>query len=324
MKSARQIWAVVLAAGDGTRLAALTVDHDGRPVPKQFCSLMGGPSLLAEALQRARTFAECDRICVVVAHKHQHYWRPCLAEVPAENIFVQPENRGTAHGVLLPLLQILRREPSARITFLPADHHVAQESALAQSVRALAAHHADPHCVGIVGIPPDRPDPELGYILPAAGNDGKFQSVQRFVEKPDVAEACRLIAAGALWNSFIFAAEASLLLRMMRLRIPESVARLEQAVVSPTACSRLVEAYRDLPSIDFSRTLMQHSAEALRVITAAACGWSDLGTPHRVADALRRMLPPESTVGNSIEHNRVSMAACINLAAQHALLGARN
>lgn len=46
-------WAVVLAAGDGTRLASLTSDDRGRSVPKQFCSLNGGGSLLHAAQQIA-------------------------------------------------------------------------------------------------------------------------------------------------------------------------------------------------------------------------------------------------------------------------------
>ena len=47
-------WAVVLAAGDGTRLASLTRDGQGNAVPKQFCSLRGENSLLHDAVDRAR------------------------------------------------------------------------------------------------------------------------------------------------------------------------------------------------------------------------------------------------------------------------------
>jgi len=31
------LWVIVLAAGDGTRVAALTTDASGGPVPKQYC-----------------------------------------------------------------------------------------------------------------------------------------------------------------------------------------------------------------------------------------------------------------------------------------------
>jgi mannose-1-phosphate guanylyltransferase len=42
-------WALVLAAGEGSRLRSLTTPPSGATVPKQFCSLYAGPSLLAEA-----------------------------------------------------------------------------------------------------------------------------------------------------------------------------------------------------------------------------------------------------------------------------------
>jgi mannose-1-phosphate guanylyltransferase len=62
--------AVVLAAGDGTRLSTLTTDSDGNPVPKQFCSLNGGGSLLHEALQRANRIVLRERVCAIVADQH--------------------------------------------------------------------------------------------------------------------------------------------------------------------------------------------------------------------------------------------------------------
>jgi mannose-1-phosphate guanylyltransferase len=55
-------WAVVLAAGDGTRLASLRSNDRGRSVPKQFCSLNGGGSLLHAALQRARRIVPPERV----------------------------------------------------------------------------------------------------------------------------------------------------------------------------------------------------------------------------------------------------------------------
>lgn len=46
-------WTVVLAAGEGSRLRSLTRNEQGIVLPKQYCSLQGGPCLLQEALQRA-------------------------------------------------------------------------------------------------------------------------------------------------------------------------------------------------------------------------------------------------------------------------------
>src|SRR5678816_3420798 len=47
--SAKHLWALVLAGGEGKRLRALTTEPCGTPVPKQFCSLWGERSLIEEA-----------------------------------------------------------------------------------------------------------------------------------------------------------------------------------------------------------------------------------------------------------------------------------
>jgi mannose-1-phosphate guanylyltransferase len=115
-------WALILAAGQGTRLRSLTTTKEGFAVPKQFCSLCGGASLLEETLSRAETVATRSHIVTVVAAEHRRWWEPTLWTLPGENIVVQPQNKGTATGLLLPLLHILRRDPNATVAVLPSDH----------------------------------------------------------------------------------------------------------------------------------------------------------------------------------------------------------
>jgi hypothetical protein len=45
----------------------------------------------------------------------------------------------------------------------------------------------------------------------------------------------------------------------------------------------LSELYERLPSIDFSRAIIQSAKSGLRVIPAPNCGWADLSTPQCVA-----------------------------------------
>jgi hypothetical protein len=162
MRKSSNNWVVVLAAGDGNRLRSVTTNGMGDAVPKQFCSLRGGPSLLLETLERAESVAARDRICVVVASRHRRWWGSMLSRIPSANVIVQPMNRGTANGILLPLLHIEARDPDARIVILPSDHYVRDElilvTALAPALsaafvwRGLAAAHffavqlRDRHC----------------------------------------------------------------------------------------------------------------------------------------------------------------------------------
>jgi CTP:molybdopterin cytidylyltransferase MocA len=129
------------------RVSALSRGAGGEPVPKQYCTFGGDTTLLGRALRRAGAIVSSSRILVVVAERHRRHWEPALAGLPPENVVVQPRNRGTAAGVLLPVLEVyLRRDRGARFLVLPADHDVRQETVLrgplleaCRAVRALAA-----------------------------------------------------------------------------------------------------------------------------------------------------------------------------------------
>jgi mannose-1-phosphate guanylyltransferase len=311
--STQHDWAVILAAGDGTRLAGLTRDMNGVVIPKQFCSLDGGFSLLAGALARAARVVPHARICAVVAAKHSPYWIRDLADIPRSHIIVQPENRGTAHGVLLAALCIQRLDPRARIGFFPADHHVADEPALADGLlQVVPRGYGDRATITLVGIEPDEADPELGYIVAdETGSHGYFP-VRRSVEKPSKAEAEELIAAGALWNSFIFAADVAPLLHLLGQHLSHA-SRMCGAVESGGAA--LVDLYREIPSIDFSRSIMQDNEMHLRVVRTPRCGWSDLGTPARVARTIRQLEHVGPVRPPAEAHHTVSLLARLRLTA---------
>ena len=325
MNGATLTWAVVLAAGEGTRLASLTRDAAGNAVPKQFCSLNGGRSLVQDAIQRARRVVTLDRTCAIVAEHHARYWRKALHSLPSENIIVQPRNRGTANGVLLSVLSILERDPFARTVFLPADHFVLDESALERSLRELTtslANNSDG--ITFIGIAPDEPDSELGYIVPGRTLADGSRAVARFVEKPPPPLADKLFEKNALWNSFIFGATGSGLLALLRLQMGTAVDEMATALareVQEPDSTALAELYDRLPTIDFSGGVVQQFPCSLRVITAPACGWTDLGTPRRVADTVRRLTEQVPTPTPDLYSVRPWLTpGLINLAAQHARL----
>ncbi len=283
-------WAVVLAAGEGSRLRSLTKDASGCDVPKQFCSLRAGPSLLHEALRRASSVVPPERVCTIVAAQHERWWRQSLARLPAGNLVVQPRNRGTAHGMLLALAHVLERDRRANVLFFPADHHVVHEPALAAAARrAERSVRENEAKVLLLGIVPDKLDAELGYIVPNGGS-GPVTAVRRFVEKPSLHEACSLVAEGALWNAFIVAAQASALLELFLKHDAPVVGRMRAAIrdggAGPAANAALEHLYRELPVVDFSRDIAESCAKELSVMRVPACGWSDLGTPERVARTL--------------------------------------
>ena len=162
-----KVWSLILAAGEGTRLSSLTTTAGGLSVPKQFCSLRGGASLLDEALARGEAVTSRRRVLAVVAGCHRRWWEGALRSLPPDNVIVQPENKGTAAGLLLPLLHIVTRDPGATVLVLPSDHFVHDEPGLAQSMqRAIRLAGEDRRHVFLLGLTPEDADPELGYIVP--------------------------------------------------------------------------------------------------------------------------------------------------------------
>lgn len=313
-------WVLILAGGEGRRLQALTTNASGIAIPKQFCSLDGGPSLLQEALRRAWMIVPPESTCVAVAAHHRRWWGELSRSIPAQNIVVQPRNCGTAHGILLPLLRILDRDPQASLLVLPSDHYVRNEAVLAEELRFAVADVARrKDGVVLLGFAPEEADPDLGYIVPASEISPGVHNVQEFIEKPSVTTARQLMERGGLWNSFIFAAYGQALLRIFEERCPEIV--MEMRALAPPRMdamldSHLAALYERLPALDFSRDILERSTSRLQVHRVPPCGWSDLGTPRRVAATLDR--------GWSASHvgTDESMPACsfLNLAAQRARL----
>ena len=129
-------------------------------------------------------------------------------------------------------------------------------------------------------------------------------AVAGFVEKPCPAVAQELIARGALWNSFIFAARATRLLERMRHAHPQIVAGMEAALARSEhqehRSTALDELYETLPVIDFSRQILQRAESGLGVLAAPECGWTDLGTPIRVSRALAGLRCDEETADSMV------------------------
>jgi len=314
MIATQNVWALVLAGGEGKRLQALTTQPGGTPVPKQFCSLRGERSLIEEAIDRGAALVDTERICAIVAANHRRWWSEnvSLRRLVSENLLVQPRNRGTAVGILYSTMQIASKDPDALIVVLPSDHHVEDEVTLREALlEAIQMAWRSGGGPVLLGLQPDHADSELGYIVPGAADPIGGYRVKRFVEKPSISSARQLIRDGALWNMFIVVASAQRIVRLFESRLSALVTQMRTIVASSPSERSFEHTYDRLPVVDFSRHVLQGQESSLRVMRVRPCGWSDLGTPVRVGETLRRLTPHDYAAAVA------RRSAYINLAAQH-------
>jgi len=276
-------WIILLAAGNGTRVNGVFLDTDGVAIPKQYWPLFGKQTMLGRTIERASPLLPRSRMVPVVAAAHARWWQAGLSDIPCRNLVVQPENRGTAIGILLPLLHILRRDPDASVIIMPTDHDFRDEPvlrlALAQALDAVADSPAHPV---LLGMTPLAADPELGYITPQAGTEA-IRFIRQFTEKPELSRARQLRNDGALWNSFVILANGARLRALFESTLPGAVDAFDSLSGDPSWSPRsLIRLYDQLPESDFSRDVLQPAAAGCRVLTVPECGWTDLGTRARL------------------------------------------
>jgi mannose-1-phosphate guanylyltransferase len=276
-------WAVLLAGGSGTRFWPLSTPSN----PKQLLPLSGSASSVEEAVERLAGLIARERILVVTGQTLAKRLQRLL-HLPDENILIEPRAASTGPALIWATWEARRRDPDAEVLSLHADWAVGDAVAFrrtAELALTTARHHDRLVTVGVV---PSRPETGFGYIVPGALLDESARTVARFSEKPDAATALDLMAAGALWNSGLFAWTAERLLQETERHTPEvapAIARLRPR--DPAAFFQTVTPI----SIDVG--LLERS-QAVAVVTGAFA-WDDVGTWA----ALTRVRPKDAS-GNIV------------------------
>jgi mannose-1-phosphate guanylyltransferase len=281
------LWSIVLAGGSGRRLQAVTETFEGEPVPKQYCRFGRGRTLLQTTLDRAAPVVPPSRTIVVVDRGHYRRAWAQIGERPGIRLVVQPCDRGTAAGVLLPLSVLLSLDPEALLLLLPSDHAFEDEALFLDGVRrAERAVMEGLSKIVLLAVEPDAPRPDFGWIVPEGALPGPLRRVASFVEKPSREEAEELRRSGGVWNTMILVARARSILELFRLHLGDLCRAF--ALFGNGTRAEDPSAYRSLPEFDFSRDLLGRASGLSVLVWPRTVGWSDLGTPDRLYGWLAR------------------------------------
>jgi mannose-1-phosphate guanylyltransferase len=244
--------------------------------------------MLDEARARAALSIRPERTVFVLAKAHERFYRPLLDDVAADNLVVQHANRGTAPAILYAVLRIAVKDPDARIVVLPSDHYVSDDGEFMGHVdAAFQALERWPALTILLGITPDRPEVQYGWIEPgdAISDSPSLYRIGRFWEKPAPRVALAVWGRGALWNSFVVVARAGSLLDLMERASPSlyrAFSECEDALGTPGEVDVFRRLYARIAPMDFSRGVLAAAPRDLAVLLVSGIGWSDVGDPERL------------------------------------------
>jgi mannose-1-phosphate guanylyltransferase/mannose-6-phosphate isomerase len=196
-------------------------------------------------------------------------------------ILIEPEAKNTAPAILAASMFAINKDPDAVLVLAPSDHVIPDTDAFHEAVNKGLDQVANGKLVTF-GITPTHPETGYGYLELSNNTDviSDVEKVTRFVEKPDLENAERMLKSGNyLWNAGIFLFRARNMVAAFEQFDPATLNLVHEAVayatvdlgflrLQPEAWSQLVP-----DSIDYA---VMEKADNL-IAVAYRSKWSDLG-----------------------------------------------
>ncbi len=296
---------VINAGGSGTRLWPISTEV----LPKQFCSLVEEKSMLRVTYERFVSQYTVDNLWISVNQKHLDLVKLQIPEIPVDHILIEPERRDTfpavaAHSAVVAGLTSV----DENIIFVPADAHIEDDESIVNLMNSIAKIDTalDNHefKVGVIGIKPNFPSTQFGYVEFDDSLKGQVFSevckVDSFKEKPNFELATDFYNAGNyLWNFGAFAFKYSVLKNILEVISPENVAPLE-AIREAKQID--LENFRQLKKDAFDIVVLEKIG-GLGVIGVEVYVWDDIGN----YEALKKYMDEAETVKEA-SYNVVQIA----------------
>jgi mannose-1-phosphate guanylyltransferase len=224
-----------------------------------------------------------DRIFVLAAQSHSAPFRRAIRGlIPSCNLVIEPAARGTAVAIAYGAAVIERRYGQGVIAAMPADHLIERAAGFQASLSDAAALARSENSIVVIGIPPTHADSGFGYQKVGKAH-GRGFVVERFVEKPPIALARRMVKSGRyLWNAGMFVMSTTTLNAELHAKLP-SLSRAVRALVGrPSA--EITPRYLKLVYDSFDREVVEKSDCVLGV--KAQFDWHDVGSWEGLRHAL--------------------------------------
>lgn len=281
------LYCLVMAGGQGTRFWPESTSKK----PKQYLTLLGDKSLLAQSLERFEGLVEVPKRFIVTVKAQDEMAKECSEDLVGRNALIfEPSGRNTAPCILLSIASLIAKgaRPEDVVAIVPSDHVILNTEGF-QAVMREAYEAAYRHkSIVTIGIPPNFPHTGYGYIEKADEAASGVFNVKCFKEKPDFETAKGYVASGKyLWNAGMFVAQLGVLLEEFEKNSPETFAFYQSLKNNIDDFTALTNVYNQIPKNSIDYAIMEKSERVM--VIPARFDWNDLGS----WDALETVIPQE-------------------------------
>ena len=264
-------YCIIMGGGVGRRFWPVSRNS----LPKQFMDFFGtGRTLIQQTFDRYRKIIPLENIFVTTNQIYKDLVHEQLPELDESQIILEPAFRNTAPSIALATYHIAQIDRNANIVVAPTDHLIIREPDFLVAIqKGLDFVGNNPYLLTL-GIRPNRPITDYGYIQVTDETIDGFYKVKTFIEKPQLEFAKVFVESGEFyWNSGIFLWNVQTILESYRKLSPEICAKLG---------GREEGGYPSCPNISVDYAIMEKAENVF--VQLCDFGWADLGTWESLYD----------------------------------------
>ena len=302
----QSILPVILCGGTGTRLWPLS----RKSFPKQYLSFDNKKdfSFLQSTLQRVKGLINSENPIIICNEEHRFITAEQVRQVNVKpgSIILEPTSQNTAPAITAAALKSISDGNDSILLILPSDHQITNEDFFLDSIEKAKVAALEGNIVTF-GIKPCNPATGFGYIKSKEslkGNCSEPHQIESFIEKPNRENAEKFYRNQKYsWNSGIFMAKASILIKELEIFCPEIVFHCKESLrkkVNDLDFERLDKnSFQKCSNISIDKAIMEKTSRG--VVFPLEVNWSDIGSWKSFWENSSKDKNGNVLIGDSIE-----------------------
>ncbi len=273
---------VILCGGAGTRLWPKSKSN----LPKQFIDF-GGWTLFQKTLLRIKNpifdypIISTNLIYLNLVRKYLSKYR-----MKKYKIILEPSKKNTAPAILSCALskEVTYEQP---MIFFPADHLIEKTKQFNRSIN-LNKKYLNKDNIFIFGIKPNSPSSQYGYFLTKKISKS-LNRVVKFIEKPNIRNAKKIVKKKGFWNSGIFFARKDSIINNFKKyqfkTLKLCIHSVNRSKISKNVCYLNKKSFKKIQAKSFDYAILEKSKNINGI--KLNIPWSDLGSWKEISNIFK-------------------------------------